>query len=358
MANRANGRHATHRTLTRRSFLRRGTYGLAAAGTGVLLAGCGGESEGGSGGQGGPRKATFLCVTPLSLGFSAELIADTAGYFADEGVEIEFQFPRGSAQAIQVLLAGGAPLTRIGDIEAMIAIAGQDAPLVNVAMPVKLSTLRIVSSSENPLEKPEDFRGNLIGVPSEGGTSETTLDLVLAAGGIDKAEVPRQVVGLTPGVFSLVREGRIAGYFVSTDTAIQIQHQHPDAVVFEPGTVIATGGQFYAVSREGLERDRDLLRGYLRAIRTAADFIIADEELDETLELIRSTYDFETLRDTEIAKESLRSEFAAWTVGGNDNVLAVVPERWNAAYEELVAAGLIQGGLDPNEWYTNELVEG
>lgn len=342
--------------LTRRAFL----GGLAAGGTGVLLAGCGSdESSGGSsGGAPGSTQVTFLTVTPISLSFTPEIIADVGGHFADNGLEVTLEATRGSAQAIQTVLAGGALLTRIGDIETMIAIAEQDAPLVNIGMLIKNSTLRFVSGKSDPLQEPADWEGKLMGVPSEGGTSETTLDLVLAAGGVPLDSVERQVVGLAPGTFDLVKQGRIAGYVVGTDVAIQLQQQDPDVVVFKPGEVITSGGQHYATSQEQLESERDTLQAYMTAIRAAVDFVLADEELDETLELMRSKYDFETLGNEDVAKESLRQYKESWTLGeGAENPLLTSADRWNQAYEELVGAGQINEGLDPSQWITNELVE-
>ena len=38
--------------------------------------------------------------------------------------------------------------------------------------------------------------------------------------------------GLAPGVFDLVTSGRIGGYIVSLDTAVALEEQQPEAVIY------------------------------------------------------------------------------------------------------------------------------
>jgi NitT/TauT family transport system substrate-binding protein len=198
--------------------------------------------------------------------------------------------------------------------------------------------------------------GKLIGIPSEGGESETTLDLLLASAGIDPESVARQIVGVGPGVFSLIEQGRIAGFIVSIDTAKILEQQNPDVVVLSPGDFIDSGSQVYMISEDGLTEHPDLIRRYLESVREAMDFIIADDGFDEALRIMRQKYSFGTLQNDAVARESLAEYVAAWSSAGISNVLRTDPARWQAGYEELVAAGQVDPGHDPSAWYTNDLV--
>jgi NitT/TauT family transport system substrate-binding protein len=197
----------------------------------------------------------------------------------------------------------------------------------------------------------------MMGLPSSGGTSEKTLDLVLASAGIKKEEVKRQVVGLTPGVFELVKSGRIDGYVVSLDTSLTVLKAEPDAVSFAPGSVIAAGTQIYATSTEQSKdpRKQQLIRGYLQAIADAIKFIVDDEAggFTKTLDLMRA-YDVPSLKDPQIAVNALREFVKSWTVDGRDKVAQTNPETWKATYDELVRSGLVAGGKDPSRWMTTE----
>jgi NitT/TauT family transport system substrate-binding protein len=345
-----------------RPIRRRRPWAALAAGLAFLLAGCGGAatSAGEGAGEGGTTPVTFLNVVPIeSLTFTPEIIAQAGGHFAAEGLDVEFQVTRGSAQAIQTVIAGSAELTRISDSELMVATGERNAPITAVGHPSRQSTLRIVSAAGNPVRGPEDLRGKTIGIPSEGGASETMVDVLAASGGIPEAELSKQVVGLAPGVFQLVKQGRIDAYLVTMDTAVTLEQQEPDAVVLDPSQVISGGTQLYITNKAALddEAQRDTAQRYMRAIRAAMEQVIADKSLDKTLEMLGSEYDIPILRQPEVAKESLRSYIASWQAGGGP-LLETSPETWTDIYEESVSVGLVPDGLDPGAWFTNDILVG
>jgi NitT/TauT family transport system substrate-binding protein len=330
---------------------------LAAATVGVpLLSACGSDDDGGGASGGGVQELTFLSVIPLpNIANSPELVADASGLFEKHGVKVRFQNTQGSPPAIQTVIAGGALLTKIGDIETITAIAEKNAPLVNLGGVEKEGLLRFLSSKRKPLTRPEDFRGTMMGLPSSGGTSEKTLDVVLASAGIKKEEVKRQVVGLTPGLFELVKSGRIDGYVVSLDTSLTVLKAEPDAVSFAPSSVISAGTQLYATSTEQSKdsRKQQQIRGYLAAIADAIRFIIDDEAggFTKTMDLMKP-YDVPALKDPEISAAALKEFVKSWTADGRDKLVQMNPDTWRATYDELVDSDLVAGGKDPSKWMT------
>lgn len=336
--------------LTRRRLLQRSVAALAAAAAPPLLTAC-------NNGPADDGALTFLTILPLTtLTFAPELLADAGGYFSDQDLDVTFQSTRGSAQAVQLVLAGSAPLTRVGQIEAVSHAANRGAPIMNVGTVMKRSTLRFVSSARAPIREPRDLLGKLMGISSEGGETEITMDLLLASSGIDPDEVERQVVGVGPGVYNLVEQGRIAGFIVSIDTAIVLERQSPDVVVMNPSDFIDAGAQFYMAAATDLERHRAPVGKYLAAVRAAIDFMIADDGFDETLRIMRQKHSFATLDDDEIAKASLAEYVKLWTAEGRENILRTVPERWRRGYEELASAGRAASGQKPEQWFTNALL--
>ncbi|OLT04669.1 hypothetical protein BJF90_21745 [Pseudonocardia sp. CNS-004] len=299
-------------------------------------------------------------VIPIeSLTYTPEIIAKASGHFAAEGLDVQFQVTRGSAQAIQTVIAGGAQITRVGDTEMMVATGERGAPVKAVAQPSQASTLRVLSSAERPVATPQDMRGKMIGIPSEGGTSETLVDTLATSAGLTDTDLSKQVVGLSPGVFDLVKQGRIDAYLVAMDASVVVKQQEPGAVVLDPAQFIAGGTQVYMTSQETLDdpTKRDVVQRYLRAIKAAMEQVIADEPLDETLELLGSEYDIPVLKQPEVAKETLRTYIASWQA--NEGALLETPaDKWTAIYEEAVGVGQLPAGLDPSAWFTNELLPG
>ncbi|NEK56333.1 ABC transporter substrate-binding protein [Geodermatophilus sabuli] len=341
---------------------------LAAVSAATLLAACGGGDDeaagdgggtgGGGGGGGELQEVTFLNILPLeSLTFTPELVAQACGHFEEQGLDVSFETTQGSAQAIQTVIAGGALITRVGDMETMLAIGERDAPLVNVGQIFKTGTIRFVSAQSDPLETAADIEGRLMGTPSEGGTSEIILKLAAASAGINPDDVQTQVVGLAPGVFDLVTSGRIGGYIVSLDTAVALEEQQPDAVIYAPSDDVESGGQVYITSQEQADdpEKQEQLRSYLAAIKAAVQFVAEDEANDfaETIECL-SEYDIPTLQDPAVAQGALSQYVESWTAAGEGEIARTVDEQWTAVYEEMSGSGFVPEGLDPAEWYTND----
>lgn len=339
-------------SFSRRAFVRDSAAALTASATGVVLIGCGSEAP-----PDGRTPVDFLTIlNPEGLTFAPELLGLAGGYFADHGLSVSLQQTRGSAPAIQSVVAGRAPLTRIEQIEGVVHLANRGVPIKNVGTVIKESAIRFVSSARAPIREPQDFVGKLIGIPSEGGSTDKTLDLVLSVAGIDPESIERQVVGYSAGTFDLVQRGDIQSYGVSIDVANILQEQRDDVVVFNPGDFMSAGAQFYMVSDDGLVENREIIRRYLESVYGAIEFMIEDEGFDRTLEILRRQYSFATLMNTAIAKASLAEYVTIWTAEGRENVLRTVRDSWQRGYDELVQSGLAEGGQDPTAWYTNELI--
>ncbi|MFD0660877.1 ABC transporter substrate-binding protein [Thermocatellispora tengchongensis] len=280
------------------------------------------------------------------------------GHFNKHGLDVTLQPTKGTPQAMQTLLSGIAPITRLGQIDVMTAITGTGQPLVNIATPFRTSAVRFVYSKKNhPLEKPEDLVGQTMGVPSEGGTSDKVVSLVLAGAGLDPKQTKRQVVGLTPGTFNLVQQGRLAGYVVSIDTANIVTSQNPDAGVFDPTRYVKSDTQVYVTTKDALKQQAGDLRAFLAGLHDAMSAMVADQTLDETIKQLRGRYSFGTLDDDAIAKASLTMLRESWTGGDPSKPLLVTEEAaWSGSYKELTDAGLVKAGGSPATWFDNSLL--
>jgi NitT/TauT family transport system substrate-binding protein len=336
-----------------------GAAGQTAAGNGASAVANGASAAAGSTGSGAScshmDKVTFLNILPLtSLSYSAEMVADTGGFFKKQCLDVSFQTTKGSAQAIQTIISGKALLTWVGTAETMVDNA-KGAPVVTVGIK-EPNTELFVSSKKDPVTNAAQLKGKLIGLPSAGGTSETILKLALSSVGLKESDVKTQVVGLAPGVYNLVESGRIAAYAVSLDTAILLQQQHSDARVLNPANHASDINFITSKSQANDPKKADQIRRFLKALYNAETFIVNDQKNDfaKTIELISSKYKVPTLENEKIRVGVLQKYAAAMTFQGKDNMLRVVPASWKKAYQLVVQAGLVKPGLDPSTWYTNK----
>lgn len=347
--------------LSRRSFLKGSALTLGAATAGpALLTACGGSDSGGGAGTG---ELTYVSQIPLeSLSMAPELLADAGGHFKKHGLDVSLEAGKGTAQAVQLVASGSAMISRVGQMDLMAALTGTgggaEQPLVNIGQEARLAAQRFIySKSGYHLTKPQDFVGKKMGVPSEGGSSDKLISLVMAGAGLDPESVERQVVGLTPGTFNLVKQGKVIGYVVSTDTAIILQSKDPDAGIFDPNDFIESDGQAFIVTKDSLKEEGDKLKAFMAAIHESMSFMVDDENFTETIKILRSKYSFPTLEDDKIAVPALKWQRETWTGGDPSKPLLVVDEeRWSAAYKSLVNAKLVDPGGDPSSWFDNSLL--
>lgn len=344
----------TRTGIDRRRFLT-GGLGLAALGVTGTLAACGGAPTGASTNAAGALKDfTYLSYLPMeTLSVAPELLADSGGYFEKQGLKVTFQTTKGSPQALQTLISGVAPLTRVGTID-LISAAVEGQPLVNIGSIVRGSSIRTLYSTVSPLTKPEDFLGKTIGVPSEGGTSDKSLSLMLHKAGLDPKDVKRQVVGLGPGTFELVKRGDISGYMVSIDQSIITMQQYKgEAAAYDAGDAVRADSQIYTATLDGLKQHGADIKKYMAAIQEATQAIVDDASLEGVIKTMRSKYSFASLDDENVAKQSLNQSRSLWTAKGSQPLLTTSADYWNEGYEELVDAGMVKPGSDPQLWMDN-----
>ena len=341
---------------TRRAFIGRAAGAFAAlSGGGVLIAGCGdspatsggGSSAGSSSSGTGAKSATIVNILPPQLGYVAEYIAGIDGFYKKNGVSVKVETARGSAPAIQAVLSGTALMCRCGRLESLIAIADRGAPIHAVAFTTRRSPLAIVSDKKAPLTKPADLKGKRIGIPSEGGTSETTLDLLIASSGLSTHDVPRQVTGFTPGTFQLVKKGRLAGFIIGATQMQQFRQAVPDAT-FMPTYNFVNDGENYIASARGLSENKDAIVAYLAAVRGAMQQVVADKESGyaDTIKKLRAKYDFAELKNEAVAKSWIDFLVTSWTKDGDGQLLKTNPQEWQATYDAAVKIKAAKGGVD------------
>ena len=345
---------------TRRSFVGKSAGAFAAvSGGGVLLAACGDDSDdaagGGSastseesagGGGDGGGEVQVVNILPPQLGYSAEYIADIDGYFEKEGLSVKVNTARGSAPAIQAVLSGTALLSWVGWLESVIAIANRGAPIQAVSFTGRRSTLKLVSDKGNPMNTPQDLVGERIGIPSEGGTSETTLDLMIANEGIDPEEVQRQVTGFTPGTFELIKQKRIAGFIIGGSQEQQFKETQPSSVFLETAKYVQDG-LCYITSPDGVKNNKAQIEAYMRALKGAMEQIVDDgPEFTDTLKKLRAKYDFPELKSDTVAKYYLKYNTDNWMLDGREQLLKVDKEKWQATYDAAAKVKAAKGGVD------------
>ncbi len=333
--------------MTRIPFSRRTFLGSSAAGFACLSAG----------GPAFAQDTTFRFITPFSfsLSFASVLYGDAAGYYADEGLDMEIQAGKGAAMAAQMVLADQMDSGRTGGTNYIQARVNNGAPLVSIATIAQLSPFFLISSSENPVNAVSDLEGRTVGMASLGGSMEGTLDLLMLSGGASPDKVEKVKVADTAASFALIEAGRAGAFIGNTSSMIKARAAR-DTVVAVPMDD-SMPGQVYVARPEDVEANTEKYSAFLRATHRSALEIARSTELEPILEAIGAKHSVNGLYDMEIAKIDLATNAQNWIAKGEENLLRNIPEVWDNAVSLLSSAGMIESAPDATTLYTNEPLE-
>lgn len=338
--------------------------GLALIATGALLTGCAqGSSEADGPGDDQAedlKEVTVVTFLPLeSLTFTPEMYAEAGDYFEKHGLDVTLQPVQGTPAAVQAVIGEAGLMTRVDTTDLMPSME-EGQPLVAVGTMTYASSLRMVSSMENPVESADDMEGLTIGMGSVGGTSETTLNLALQDADVPEDSVTRQATQVSAATLELVRQGTLNGYIASLDTAMSLDQQNDDMMIASAGLTDAPTQQVWVTTSSMLEDSERAaeVEAVLAAVQEAVEDVAADEENDfaNVIETLRGEYSFPALDDDDAAQaalETYNNEIWVDPAGEVDRIENDL-EGWSAIYEDYTTAGLVQGDQDPGEWITND----
>lgn len=116
------------------------------------------------------------------------------GYYEEEGLKVNIQFPSNTNDAISLVAAGQAEIGLYYQQDVIIARANQDVPVKSIGAVVQAPLNIVLSLAEKDIQSPEDLVGKTIGYA---GTelSEALIRSIMACVGADSSDVEMIDVG-------------------------------------------------------------------------------------------------------------------------------------------------------------------
>ena len=116
------------------------------------------------------------------------------GYYAEEGLQVNIQFPSNTNDAISLVAAGQAEIGLYYQQDVIIARANQDVPVKSIGAVVQAPLNIVLSLAEKDIHSPDDLVGKTIGYA---GTelSEALIRSIMAYVGADSSDVEMIDVG-------------------------------------------------------------------------------------------------------------------------------------------------------------------
>ena len=225
-------------------------------------------------------------ITPLRLlypsfagSWGTAWIAKEAGYFANEGLDVELIRVGGSTRMVAALLGGSAPIIQAGASAALAATAaGSDVVIIGSTGTV--SPFRLMARAE--IKQASDLKGKRAGITTFGSTSDQVVRMALKHFNLEpNKDVALLSFGAQPEVFDALQRGAVqAGELSFPMYAKAKQLGMRELVNFGElgiedinGTVITT--------RSYIAQHRDIALRFLRAFTRGMQRYRTDKEFSK-----------------------------------------------------------------------------
>jgi NitT/TauT family transport system substrate-binding protein len=249
----------------------------------LLVAGCGSSSSKSSSQPAGanPQGKTLKQVQLMlpyqeSIFFIGELMAQSKGYFADEGLAVKALPSDGGSFVVQQVAAGQVKYG-ISAPEPLMIAASKGLPLRGIAETDR-GTILIAAPTGGPVKTLADLKGKKLGISGPGGGEVGLVKLVLQSQGIE-ADVGLLPVGAGgPAVYNALKTGRIAAYAGFTNDIAGIEAAGQQLTNVIPPQYASLPSDVFIAKQETLDNagDRDVAIKLMRAWNRGTQFALAN----------------------------------------------------------------------------------
>lgn len=335
----------------RRKMLR--NTGLLLLLTTVFLAGCARDVLAPSQEEtvGGEAPAELRHIR-LPMGFVADpqyapfYVAAEKGYFAEEGLEIEFDYSF-ETDGIALVGANDLPFAIVSGEQVILGRA-QDLPLVYILEWFQRFPVAVISKESQGIVEPRDLAGHTVGLPGLFGASYVGYIGLLSASGVDREAVAEEEVGFTQVETLLAdRVDAVVGY--ANNEPVQLQQQDESINVIYVADYIDLVANGIVSNETTVTQNPELVAAFVRAtLRGLAD----------TLEDPQGAYEIskqyvEGLDDSRMPV--LQASLEMWEA---EQLGYTDPASWERTQEILLQAELLDAPVDDlSQAYTNRFVE-
>lgn len=330
--------------------MKRYGIGAIAAVAALLLTACAGPADAPGDSDGAERVTVRVGYIPGAHDIAQLFVAERAGYFEEQGIEIETTAFQTGISLAQALTGGSLDVGVMGAVVANFPAKGQGKLFVLNNQQVDIH--QIWAAPDSGIEAIEDLKGKTIAT-----TSGTASDLVLQVA-LDKAGLTRddvEVVNLDmPSVANAFVTGAVDAASLWSPFDQQVAEHMPDA------TLVATAAELdspisggWVASNAFFEEHPDLVMGMVRAWQAANTDLVSDPEgsFDIFCPRIEQNMDREQC-ETLYAKTDVLSN-DEWATLYTDGTALGWLENMQSVFEEI---GALEGAdLQPEDYFDTQL---
>ena len=221
------------------------------------------------------QKVTYLLPSSSTLpAFGPWVLAQAKGYYAVEGLEVEFLSGRGGVDVAKQVGAGNAVIGgAIGDTS--IIARAQGIPVKAVAVLGSGSLMQLVSHKDERIDSPRELRGKTVTVLAYTDTGYYALLGMLAKVGLTKNDVNIQAAG-PAGVWQQFAGKKASAMAGVPDWTVSAMEAGAQVNIQPADTYFKSMAQAILASDETIQKNPQLIQKLVRATLKGMKDIMAD----------------------------------------------------------------------------------
>jgi NitT/TauT family transport system substrate-binding protein len=274
-----------------------------------------------------------------SVQFAQFYLADRAGYYAAEGLDVTFQ---------NEIDSNLVPKVGQGDLDLGMSDGTSVIPAVSQGIPIRyLATVYgrfpsiVFGKASSGIKTAADLEGKKIGIPGRYGSSWIMLQALLESGGLKPEDV--EIVEYPDfGQGAAVSQGAVdAATGFANNEPVVLERSGTPVFVLPVDDVTALPGPGLIASTATIDGKRDAVAGFVRATLRAMKEIVADPNkgLDATIATVP-----ELGQDRELQAAILYATIDIWAHAGQtpaDGMGAIDRAGWQASVEFMTKLNMV-----------------
>lgn len=280
--------------------------------------------------------------------FAPFYVAVEKGYFAEEGIEIQFDYSF-ETDGVQLVGAGQLPFSLASGEQVLLARA-QGLPVVYTFSWYRDFPVSVIAAPELNIQSPADLNGQSIGLPGLFGASYVGLEALLFRGGVDDSQVQLEAIGFNQVEAFAAGQKKVVVVY-TTNEPIVLKAQGVDFTEVRVADHLQLVANGLITNEKTLQDNPELVRGMGRALAHGIQDAAADPQ--GAYEICKKYVENLGQDGGTVQQQVLAASIGFWNTeqpGRSD------PQSWANMNDLLVRMGLLAEPQAVEEAFSNDFL--